>query len=136
MRRGLAASALLPPYFRRMDATFPFQVSALPAATSPDWPLAIFADVGGLEEYYVLFQNYGFGGTADSWVEHIETIIEEHQPALLDELEFSEGGHTFVAFAASQAVVDQFLACVLPFFGTLPHLQKYLSQTDPSDFFA
>ena len=117
-----------------MLSPFPFQVAPLPAPAAH--PLVIFADVGGLEEYYVLFQNYGFGGTAASWVEHIETIIEEHQPQLLDELEFVEGGHTFVAYAANQAVVDQFLACVLPYFGTLPRLQKYLSQADPDDFFA
>ena len=119
-----------------LSDSFPFQITAAPAGTSPDFPLVIFADVGGLEEYYVLFQNYGFGGTADSWVEHIETIIEEHRPELLEELEFEEGGHTFVAYASSQAVADQFLTCVLPFFGTLPHLQKYLSQADPDDFFA
>lgn len=101
----------------------------------PERRLAVFADVGGLEEYYVLFLHYGFGGTAASWVEHIETIIEEHQPALLDELEFEEGGHTFVAYVPSQAVADRFLACVLPFFGTLPRLRKYLSQADPDDFF-
>ena len=118
-----------------MSSPFPFQVAPLPAPT-PEHQLAIFADVGGLEEYYVLFQNYGFGGTADSWVEHVQTIIEEHQPALLDELEFAEGGHTFVAYATNQAAADQFLACVLPYFGTLPRLQKYLSQADPDDFFA
>ncbi|WP_046242446.1 hypothetical protein [Hymenobacter terrenus] len=118
------------------SATFPFQVALLPAPSPAGYPLAIFADVGGLEEYYVLFQNYGFGGTADSWVEHLQTIIEEHQPELLDELEFVEGGHTFVAYAASQPIADQFLDCVLPFFGTLPRLQKYLSQADPEDFFA
>ena len=119
-----------------MSPSFPFEVAPLPLPTPPERQLAIFADVGGLEEYYVLFLNYGFGGTAESWVEHIQTIIEEHQPALLDELEFEEGGHTFVAYAPSQAVADQFLACVLPFFGTLPKLQKYLSQADPDDFFA
>ncbi len=119
-----------------MSVTFPFQIAPLPPPTAPERQLAIFADVGGLEEYYVLFQNHGFGGTAECWVEHIETIIEEHQPALLDEIEFEEGGHTFVAYAPSQAVADQFLACVLPFIGSLPKLQKYLSQTDPDDFFA
>jgi hypothetical protein len=119
-----------------MLASFPFQLTAAPAAIAAEFPLVIFADVGGLEEYYVLFQNYGFGGTADSWVEHIQTIIEEHEPALLDELEFAEGGHTFVAYATGQTAADRFLACVLPFFGTLPRLQKYLSQADPDDFFA
>jgi hypothetical protein len=119
-----------------MASPFPFQVAPLPAPAAPERQLAIFADVAGLEEYYVLFQNYGYGGTAESWVEHIETIIEEHQPELLEELEFEVGGLTFVAYAPSQAVAERFLACVLPFFGTLPRLQKYLSQTDPGDFFA
>ena len=119
-----------------MDSPFPFQLSAAPPPISPEYQLVIFADVSGLEEYYALFQHYGFGGTADSWAEHLQTIVEEHQPALLDELEFVEGGHTFVAYAASPAVADQFLACVLPYFGTLPRLQKYLSQADPDDFFA
>lgn len=119
-----------------MASPFPFQIAPLPPPTAPERQLVIFADVGGLEDYYALFQNYGFGGTADSWVEHIETIIEEHEPKLLDELEFAEGGHTFVVYAASQAVVDRFLNCVLPYFGTLPRLQRYLSQADPEDFFA
>ncbi|MBD2768997.1 hypothetical protein IC235_13980 [Hymenobacter sp. BT664] len=119
-----------------MPSSFPFQVAVLPPPTAPERQLAIFADVGGLEEYYVLFRNYGFGGTAESWVEHLQTIIEEHQPELLEELAFEEGGHTFVAYAPNQAVADRFLACVLPFFGTLPRLQNYLSQADPEDFFA
>ena len=119
-----------------MASIFPFQVAAVPPPTPPERQLAVFADVGGLEEYYVLFQDYGFGGTADSWAEHLETIIEEFQPHLLEELEFIEGGHTFVVYAPNQQVADQFLACVLPFFGTLPALRKYLSQADPDDFFA
>jgi hypothetical protein len=119
-----------------MSPTFPFQISTAPEAVMPEYQLVIFADVGGLEEYYTLFQNYGFGGTADSWVEHIETIIEERQPKLLEELEFLEGGHTFVAYASGPVAVDDFLACVLPYFGSLPSLQKYLSRADPDDFFA
>jgi len=119
-----------------MSDTFPFQLSAAPPPISPEYQIVIFADVGGLEAYYVLFQNHGFGGTAASWVEHLETIIEEHQPALLDELEFVVDGHTFVAYASNQAIADQFLATVLPYFGTLSRLQKYLSQADPDDFFA
>ena len=55
-----------------MHSTFPFQITTAPAAAGSEFPLLIFADVGGLEEYYVLFQNHGYGGTANSWVEHIE----------------------------------------------------------------
>ncbi len=119
-----------------MSPTFPFQLAPAPAPISPEYELLIFADVSGLEEYYVLFQSYGFGGTAESWAEHIETIIEEQQPDLLEELEFANSNHTFVAYASGPAAADAFLACVLPHFGTLPHLQQYLSQADPSDFFA
>lgn len=119
-----------------MSSTFPFQLSAAPPPISPEYQLVIFADVGGLEDYYALFQHFGFGGTTASWVEHIETIIEEHQPALLDELEFVEGGHTFVVYAANQVIAEQFLTCVLPYFGSLPLLRKYLGQADPDDFFA
>ena len=119
-----------------MSSTFPFQLSPAPPPISPEYQLVIFADVGALEDYYALFQHFGFGGTADSWVEHLETIVEEHRPALLNELEFGEGGQTFVVYASSPAIADEFLACVLPYFGTLPQLRKYLSQADPDDFFA
>ena len=119
-----------------MSATFPFQLAPAPPPISPEYELVIFADVGGLEDYYALFQHFGFGGTAASWAEHLETIVEEHRPELLDEIEFADSGQTFVAYAASPAIADQFLACVLPFFGTLPALRKYLSQADPDDFFA
>ena len=71
-----------------MPTTFPFQIAAAPEPVAPEYQFVIFADVGGLEDYYALFQHFGFGGTAASWTEHIETIIEEHQPALLDEIEF------------------------------------------------
>ncbi len=119
-----------------MSDTFPFQITAAPAAVMPEYQLLIFADVGGLEEYYTLFRDYGFGGTPASWVEHIETIIEEKQPGLLEELEFAEGGHAFVAYASGPVAVADFMTCVLPHFDTLPHLQKYLGQADPDDFFA
>lgn len=98
--------------------------------------MLVFADVGGLEEYYALFQHFGFGGTAGSWAEHLETIVEEHCPALLDELELTESGTAFVAYAASAAIAEQFLACVLPYFGSPQQLRKYLEQADPDDFFA
>ncbi len=119
-----------------MESSFPFQLAPAPPPISPEYEVVIFADVGGLEDYYALFQHYGFGGTAASWAEHLETIVEEHCPALLDELEFAEGGATFLVYAASPALAQQFLACVLPYFGALPQLRQYLSQADPDDFFA
>ena len=119
-----------------MSDTFPFQLSPAPPPISPEYEVLLFADVGGLEDYYRLFQHFGFGGTPASWVEHLETIVEEHAPALLNEMEFTESGTAFVAYASNAAIADQFLACVLPYFGSLPKLQKYLSQADPDDFFA
>ena len=118
-----------------MSATFPFQLTAAPAPVSPEYQVLIFADVGELEDYYALFQHFGFGGTAASWAEHLETIVEEHCPGLLEEMEFTESGTAFVAYVSSPELADQFLACVLPYFGTLPQLRKYLSQADPDDFF-
>ena len=117
-----------------MAVPFPFQIAPLPHPT-PERQLAVFADVGGLEEYYQLFLDYGFGGTAACWAEHLETIVEEHQPALLEELEFTSGGLSFIVCVPSQAVAEQFLGCVLPFFGSVARLQKYLAQADPGDFF-
>ena len=118
-----------------MSPTFPFQVAALPPPTTPGSQFAVFADVGGLEDYYALFLDYGFGGTAACWVEHIQTIVEEHAPDLLDELEFVEGGHSFIVGVPSEAVAGQFLTCVLPYFGSAARLAKYLAQADPGDFF-
>ncbi|MBJ6109175.1 hypothetical protein JAO73_09145 [Hymenobacter sp. BT523] len=119
-----------------MSDTFPFQLATAPPPISPEYEMVIFANVGGLEEYYRLFQHFGYGGTPASWAEHLETIVEEHAPALLNELELTESGTAFVAYASNAAIADEFLACVLPYFGSLPKLQKYLSQTDPDDFFA
>ncbi|MDQ2771588.1 MAG: immunity 51 family protein [Bacteroidota bacterium] len=119
-----------------MADNFPFQLSPAPPPISPEYEMLVFADVGGLEEYYALFLHYGYGGTPACWAEHLETIVEEHAPALLDELEFTENGPTFVAYASNAAIAEQFLACVLPYFGTLALLRKYLSQADPDDFFA
>ena len=123
------------PYLRRMSTTFPFQVATAPEPIAPEYQFVIFADVGGLEDYYALFQHFGFGGTPASWAEHLETIIEEKQPRLFEEIEFGEGGHTLVVYASGQVAVEEFMACVLPYFGTLPALRKYLSQADPEDFF-
>lgn len=119
-----------------MSDTFPFQLAPAPPPISPEYETLVFADVGGLEDYYRLFQHFGYGGTAASWAEHLETIVEEHCPALLDELEFTESSGAFVAYAASPAIAGQFVACVRPYFGSLTVLRQYLSQTDPGDFFA
>ena len=119
-----------------MSATYPFQLSPAPPPISPEYEMVVFADVGGLEEYYALFLHYGYGGTPACWAEHLETIVEEHAPALLDELEFTESGTSFVAYASNAAIATQFIACVRPYFGSLPQLRKYLELADPGDFFA
>lgn len=116
--------------------TFPFRVVALPAALlTAERRVGILADVGGLEDHYALFEKYGFGGTKLSWVEHIQTIIEEFEPALLDRLEFEEQGEAFLVYAGGQEAVERFMRLLLPIFGSLTGLQKYLSQADPEDFF-
>lgn len=119
-----------------MSDTFPFQTAPAPPPISPEYEVLVFADVGGLEDYYRLFQHFGFGGTAASWAEHLETIVEEHRPKLLDELEFTESRGALVVYASSPAMAEQFLACVRPYFGSLELLRKYLGQADPGDFFA
>ena len=119
-----------------MTATFPFKVAAAKAATNPARQFVILAEVDGLDDYYQLFEDYGYGGSGLSWREHIETIIEEFQPALLDHLEFEEAADAFLVYADSLAAVRQFMACILPHFGDLGKLRKYFSQTDPGDFFA
>ncbi|GAB3667629.1 hypothetical protein GCM10027594_33650 [Hymenobacter agri] len=119
-----------------MSDTFPFLLAPAPPPISPEYEMLVFADVGGLEDYYALFQHFGFGGTPASWAEHLETIVEEHCPALLDELELTESGNTFVAYASNAAIAKQFLDCVRPYFGSLAQLRRYLSQADPGDFFA
>jgi hypothetical protein len=118
-----------------MSTTFPFRVAAAKAPADDPRQFAIIAPVGELEGYYNLFEDFGYGGNGPSWREHIETILEEHQPELLDHLEFDEEGETFLAYADSLDAVRQFMGCILPYFGDLEKLKKYLSQTDSSDFF-
>jgi hypothetical protein len=118
-----------------MSATYPFKIAAAKSATDSTRQFAIIVELNELDEYSQLFENHGYGGTGASWREHIETIIEEFEPDLLEHLEFDEVGDTFLAYADSLAAVRQFMACVLPYFGDLGKLKKYLDQTDPGDFF-
>ena len=119
-----------------MTATFPFKVAAAKAAADPARQFIILAEVNGLDDYFKVFEDYGYGGNGQSWREHVETIIEEYQPELLDHLEFEEDDDTFLAYADGPDAVRQFMACVLPYFSDLGKLKKYFSQTDPDDFFA
>lgn len=118
-----------------MSATYPFKVAAAKSAADPARQFAIVVEASEMDDYSQLFEDYGYGGTGPSWREHLETIIEEFAPDLLDHLEFAETPENFLAYADSLAVVRQFMACVLPYFGDLGKLKKYLGQTDPGDFF-
>lgn len=118
-----------------MTSTLPFQVAAAKAATNPTRQFLILAHVDGLEDYAKVFEDYGYGGTGTAWREHLETILEEFDPDLLDHLEFEEDRDTFLAYADGPDAVRRFMACVLPYFGDLGKLKKYLSETDPSNFF-
>lgn len=118
-----------------MSSTFPFQVAAAKTPADDSRRFAIVAPVGELEGYYHLFENFGYGGTSKCWREHIETILEEHQPELLDHLEFDDEGHALLIYADSEVAVRQFMGSILPIFADLEKFQKYLRQTDPSDFF-
>jgi len=118
-----------------MSSTYPFKVAAAKAPADTTRQFVILADLSELDDYYQVFENHGYSGNGPSWREHIETIIEEFQPELLDHLEFDEEGEAFLAYADSLAAVRQFMALVLPQFSDLGKLNKYLSQTDPGDFF-
>jgi len=120
-----------------MPIAFPFQIDPI-TPTHPDMPERCFciqSPVGELEEYLNLFEDHGYSGNGPSWVEHISTILEEADPEILEHLEFDEEGDTFVVYADSEAVVTRFLQHVQPVFASTQQLKKYLSQTDPSDFF-
>ncbi len=118
-----------------MSSTYPFKIAAAKALADTARQFVILADLSELDDYCQVFENHGYGGHGPSWREHIETIIEEFQPDLLDHLEFDEEAGAFLAYADSLDAVRQFMACVLPYFGDLGKLDKYLRQTDPGDFF-
>ena len=133
-RAGFAASSFHLSLLR-MASTFPFKVAAAKAGSDPAHQFVILAEVDALDDYLKVFEDYGYGGDGSSWREHIETIIEEYQPGLLDQLEFDEQEDAFLVYADSLPAVQQFMHWVLPYFGDLGKLKKYLSQADPSDFF-
>ncbi|MBC8085394.1 MAG: hypothetical protein H7Z21_19520 [Hymenobacter sp.] len=118
-----------------MKNTFPFTVTDVRHLAIPGRYYRVLADLAELDDYYALFEKYGFSGSGSSWVEHITTIVEEFQPALLDHLEFDEEDETFLVYADSEAAATQFLDLVQPIFADLGTLNKYFSQVDPADFF-
>ncbi|MGI4870247.1 MAG: Imm51 family immunity protein [Janthinobacterium lividum] len=118
------------------SSTLPFKVAAAKAVADPARQFMLFAQASELDGYLKVFEDYGYSGNGHSWREHLETIIEEFAPELLDHLEFAEDDDNFVAYADSPDAVRQFMACALPYFGDLGKLNKYLGQTDPGNFFA
>ena len=118
-----------------MPTTYPFQVADLADKAEPGRQERILVNLTNLEDYYNVFEKYGFSGSGASWAEHIETILEEHAPALLDHVELAGQGDIFLAFTDGPAATEQFLALIQPIFGDLGSLNKYLAQADPGDFF-
>ncbi|GGF07453.1 Imm51 family immunity protein [Hymenobacter cavernae] len=118
-----------------MTNTYPFVLTHMGEHATPERQYAVLANVAGLDDYYTLFEKYGFGGDGTSWAEHIETIVEEHKPELLDHLELAATRDRFLVYADSQAAAEQLLALIHPIFSDLSALRNYLAQTDPGDFF-
>ncbi|SHM00979.1 Imm51 family immunity protein [Hymenobacter psychrotolerans] len=117
-----------------MSSTFPFIVSDLPEPT-PEHQQRILVNLSEMDDYYNVFEKYGYSGNGASWAEHIETILEEYAPELLDHLEMAGEGEVFLVFTDGPATTAQFLRLIQPIFGDLGSLNKYLSQADPGDFF-
>lgn len=117
-----------------MTSTFPFVVFHLPEPT-PERQFRIVVDLSEMDDYYNVFEKHGYSGSGASWAEHIETILEEHSPELLDHVELAGEGEIFRAYTDSRTTTEQFLRLLHPIFGNLGSLNKYLSQTDPGDFF-
>jgi hypothetical protein len=127
-----STQSLTPP----MTNTFPFDVSKeedvdAQMANRQYW---IQCPVGEIDGYHELFEEYGFGGNGPSWVEHINAILEEKDPQILDHLEFDEEGDTFLVYADSQETVNRFMKSVHPVFADKKSLKKYLSKADPDNF--
>ena len=113
----------------------PFVVYDLQEHATPERKYRIVVDLSEMDDYYNVFEKHGYSGSGASWVEHIETILEEHAPELLNHVELAGEGEIFRAYTDSRATAEQFLRLVHPIFGDLGSLNKYLSQTDPGDFF-
>ncbi|NML65437.1 hypothetical protein HHL22_09495 [Hymenobacter sp. RP-2-7] len=119
-----------------MADTFPFLIHKI-EDIHPLMPKRIFSilvDVGSYEHGDV-FEQYGYTGNGPSWAEHIQAIIEVHDPKLLDHLERDEEGDTYLIYADSQMAVDRFLKLTVPIFSDPAKLDEHLSQTDPEEFF-
>ncbi|NVO31754.1 Imm51 family immunity protein [Hymenobacter lapidiphilus] len=116
--------------------THPFILTQVsPELMTPERQQRLLVDLSDMDDYYVVFERYGFGGGGASWAEHIETMLEEHDPELLDHVELAGAGEIFRAYTDGPAATARLLALVQPVFADLGALSKYLAQADPTDFF-
>jgi len=118
-----------------MTSTYPFLITDLEDQATPGRQERILVNLSDLDDYYNVFEKYGFSGSGASWAEHIETILEEYAPALLDHVELLGQGEIFGAYTDGPAATEQFMQLIHPIFGDLGSLNKYLSKADPADFF-
>ncbi|RZJ56917.1 MAG: hypothetical protein EOO55_04380 [Hymenobacter sp.] len=129
--------------------TYPYQIYPFKVFKMPPRPVGerdyghnyqIWAiDKEGLEsvgasEYGDLFEEYGFSGNGESWREHIQYIIEEKDPSLLDHIEFDCNSDEFLTWADSEEAVQRFLNDVSPVFESEAKLKAHFKQLDPDDF--
>ena len=118
------------------SATFPFNIHRI--ENVEQWEqnrqFSIQAPLGDLDDYYELFDEYGFGGNGPSWAEHIRFILAKVDSELEEHLEYDDEGDTFLVYADSQNIVDRFMKHIQPVFATKKSLKKYLSQADPDNF--
>lgn len=116
-----------------MRTNYPFKIATTQDLADPARRYAIVAELGELAAYTSLLEDYGYDSDGLGWREHIETILEEYQPGLLDHLEFAEESNSFLAYADTPFTVRQFLDWILPCFGDLAKLRRYLNQPEPGD---
>lgn len=88
----------------------------------------------GTNEYGDIFEKYGFTGNGESWREHVQFVIEEKDPSLLDHIDFDCNADEFLAWADSEEAVQRFLANVLPVFESEAKLDAHFRQLDREDF--
>ena len=119
-----------------MRNNYPFKIAPTPALSNPSRRYAIVVELGELVAYSSLLEDFGYDSDGPGWREHIETILEEYQPGLLDHLEFAEESTAFLAYADTPFTVRQFLDWVLPCFGDLGKLRRYLNQPEPPDYYS
>lgn len=117
-----------------MGNTFPFQVNKLTDVESENPYHYIQTSVGDIDGYPDLFEQYGFSGNGYSQAEHIQSILNEKDPSILEQLEFDEEGDTFLVRTESEDILNRFMDAINSVFGTKKTLKKYLSQADPDSF--